>query len=156
MRRTDRVFTRLPASYVVVRDVRLPGLPRHAENVIIGATGAFVVETRRYARDVVINGAEVTSAGRSLEHEVEHARGLAAATGARLGIDVQPIVVVCGSDVRTTGLFNTPMVRGVRFSAASRLRKALTTPPCVLTADAVGHLAARLPGSSASSRRGAS
>jgi hypothetical protein len=143
-RKTERRFDRLPASYLVRLDVHAPGAPGAVDHVVLGATGVFTVKSRSFDHAVFIRGADIRSNGHYLEEVIDHARSESAAVAALLDVEVRPVVVVHGSRLTITGIFTTPVVRGVRFCEANKLERVLTTPPCVLTPEAVGHLAARL------------
>jgi hypothetical protein len=146
-RKTERRFGRLPASYLVRHDLRVPAAPGAVvDHVVIGATGVFTVKSRHFDHAVFIRGADIRSDGHYLEDIVEHARGEASAVGHLLEVEVRPVVVVYGSRLTITGIFSTPVVRGVRFCEPGKLTGVLTTPPCLHTPEAVGHLAARLDG----------
>jgi hypothetical protein len=143
-RRTERRFDRLPASYLVRHDVRVPGAPGSVDHVVVGATGVFTVKSRYIDHAVFIRGADIRSDGHYLEDVIEHARAESSAATRYLGVDVRPVVVVHGAGLTVTGIFTTPVVRGVHFCETNKLLRVLTTPPCLLTPEAVGHLAARL------------
>jgi hypothetical protein len=143
-RKTERRFDRLPASYLVRHDVRVPGTPRSVDHVVVGATGVFTVKSRSFDHPVFIRGADIRSDGHYLEDVIEQARADSAAVAAHLGVEVRPVVVVHGAGLTVTGIFTTPVVRGVHFCETNKLPRVLTTPPCLLTPEAVGHLAARL------------
>jgi hypothetical protein len=143
-RKTERRLDRLPASFLTLREVRVPGRAEAIDYLVLGATGAFAVTTRSFAADVVLRGADARCDGRSLEPFIEAVRTQALALRPVLQVEVQPIVVVHDARLRVTGLFSTSVVHGVRFCEPNKLTSAITAAPCTLTAEHVGQLASRV------------
>lgn len=143
-RKVERRFDRLPASYLVHRDVVVPSRAAVIDHVVLGATGAFAVRSLGFTREVTVRGADARCDGRSLQPVIDDIRADAHALGKLLEVDVRPIIVVHGARLRVVGLFSTSVVHGVRFCEPSKLPGILTTPPCALDAEQVGQLSARL------------
>ena len=143
-RKVERRFDRLPASYLVHRDVVVPGRAALIDHVVIGATGAFAVRSMGFSREVTVRGPDAQCDGRSLQPVVDDLRTDAHALSKLLDVEVRSVMVVHGARLRVVGHFSTSMVQGVRFCEPNKLPGILTTPPCTLSAELVGALSARL------------
>ena len=132
---TARILGRLPSGFIVHHDLPIPRSRANIDNFVIGPTGAFTIETKHYKYGVKIRGGRVTASGRTRDGIVVQAQRQAQAMSGRVGLRVDPIVVVHGGvDV---GWFSSPVVDGVRFCSPRRLRKTLTAADGRLTADGI-------------------
>lgn len=143
-RLTGRALEKLPKSYRVLHDLPMPRSKANIDHVVVGPTGVFTVETKNYKNAVTIKGGRAYSAGRRLDGVVKQARRQAAAVAERTGATVTPIVCVHGAGVRLDGLFQKPVVQGVRFCSGGRLRKTIARYPVDLDDDTVQEVAHRL------------
>lgn len=143
-RLTGRALDKLPRSYRVLHDLPMPRSKANIDHVVVGPTGVFTVETKNYKNAVTIKGGRAYSAGRRLDGVVQQARRQAAAVADRTGATVTPIVCVHGAGVRLDGLFQKPVVGGVRFCSGGRLRKTIAGYPVDLDEDAIQEVAQRL------------
>lgn len=143
-RLTGRALDKLPSSYRVLHDLEMPGSKANIDHVVVGPTGVFTVETKNYKNAVTIKGGRAYSAGRTLDRVVQQARRQAAAVHERTGATVTPIVCVHGAGVRLDGLFQKPVVQGVRFCSGGRLRKTIGRYPVELDDHTVQEVAHRL------------
>ena len=123
---TAAVLQRLPASYVVLHDLRLPRSRANIDHVVIGPTGVFTVETKHYSSGVLIRRGEARHAGRSMDRAVDQANRQAEAVRAVLGCPVRALVCVQGAEVEVESWFARPVVDGVRFCSGGRLVRAIT------------------------------
>lgn len=142
---TGRILDRLPNGYVVAHDLPMPRSRANIDHVVIGPTGAFTIETKRYANGVTINRGRVRASGRGADRIVDQAKGQAKAMSGRLGLPVAAIVVVHGGV--TLGWFSSPTVDGVRFCSPGRLRRVIAKRPVTLTSAEVTQAAERILGS---------
>lgn len=143
-RLTGRALEKLPGSYRVLHDLPMPRSNANIDHVVVGPTGVFTVETKNYRNVVTIKGGRAYSAGRRLDGVVQQARRQAAAVADRTGATVTPIVCVHGAGVRLDGLFQKPVVEGVRFCSGGRLRKTIAKSPVDLDDDTVQEVTQRL------------
>ena len=67
---TERHLAALPARFVVLHDLRLPGRRENLDHLVIGPTGVFTVETKNYSSAVTIRRG-VARCARSEEHTSE-------------------------------------------------------------------------------------
>lgn len=116
----------LPASWLVLHDLPMPGSKANIDHLVIGPAGVFTIETKHYSSEVVIRRGAAFRAGRSMASVVAQAQRQAAAVRAALGQDVRAIVCVQGAGVSCSTVFGSPVVDGVRFCSGRRLVKALT------------------------------
>jgi hypothetical protein len=140
---TAAALGRLPASYVVLHDLRLPGSRANIDHLVVGPTGVFTVETKHYSSDVVISRGRARHAGRSMDDAVRQANGQAEAVRSALGCPVRAIVCIQGASVTTAGWFTKPLVDGVRFCDGGRLVRAITNLAAEHTDEEVRDLAAQ-------------
>ncbi len=143
-RLTGRALQKLPAPYRVFHDLPMPRSKANIDHVVIGPTGVFTVETKNYKNGVKIKGGRVYGSGRSLSGVVGQARRQAAAMAAKTGATVTPIVCVHGGGVTVEGLFQKPVVDGVRFCSGRRLTKTIADYPARLDDQAIDQLVRRL------------
>ena len=143
-RRTGRLLESLPPGFTVFHDLRMPGSRANIDHVVVGPTGVFTVETKNYAKGVVIKGGVARSNGRKLDSVVEQATRQASVVSEWVGTAVTPIVCVHGAGLRVEGWFQKPTVGGVRFCSGGRLTRVLTKREVVHSADAVAALADKL------------
>ena len=144
-RLTARTLQKLPASYRVLHDLPMPRSKANIDHVVIGPTGVFSVETKNYKNGVKIKGGRVYGSGRNLSGVVDQARRQASAVSAKTGATVTPIVCVHGGAVTVEGLFQKPVVDGVRFCSGRRLAKTIASRHQLLSVDEVAAIAQRLP-----------
>jgi hypothetical protein len=142
---TGRILDRLPDGYVVAHDLPMPRSRANIDHVVIGPSGAFTIETKRYANGVSIDRGQVRSSGRGADRIVDQAKRQAQAMSGRLGLAVAAVVVVHGGV--TVGWFSSPTVEGVRFCSPGKLRKVITKRPVTLTPAEVAAAAERILGS---------
>lgn len=142
---TARILARLPAGYVVMHDLPMPRSRANVDHVVIGPTGVFTIETKRYKNGVSIQRGHVRASGRDRSGIVEQANRQAQAMGGAFGVPARPVVVVHGGV--TLGWFTSPVVDGVRFCSPGKLRKVVTNGPATLSPDEVNAAVERVAGS---------
>lgn len=142
---TGKILERLPDGYLVAHDLPMPRSRANIDHVVIGPTGAFTIETKRYVKGVTINRGQVRSSRRGADGIVDQAKRQAQALTGRLGLPAAAVVVVHGGV--TLGWFSSPNVDGVRFCSPGRLRKFITKRPETLTPAEVAAAAERILGS---------
>ena len=137
---TAAALATLPAgAFVVLHDRRKPGSRANIDHVVIGPTGAWVVETKNYAGSISVRGNELWIAGRRKTGFIDQVKGQAAAVSTVLGsVPVLPIICVHRADF---SLLSRPELRGVRIVGPSGLLDAITGAPVVLRPDEVASLA---------------
>ncbi len=136
---TGRALAKLPAAYVCLHDLGMPGSRANIDHLVIGPTGVFTVETKNFSSPVRISGSKATRSGRSMDSVVTQARGQAKAASAALGLPVSPIVCLQGAGL-STGLFSRPSIKSVHFCAGNGLATAIASPKHQLTTDEVERL----------------
>ncbi len=139
--RTAQQLDSLPEDHVVLHDLRMPGSRANIDDIVIGPTGVFTVETKNYSSDVTIRHGKARHAGRSMDSVVAQANGQAAAVRRALGCEVRAIVCIQGAGVAIEGWFSKPVVAGVRFCSGACLRKVLSQLPDALNSAEVERLA---------------
>ena len=142
-RLTARTLQNLPASYRVLHDLPMPRSKANIDHVVVGPTGVFTVETKNYKNGVKIKRGRVYSSGRKLPGVVDQARRQASAVAAKTGATVTPIVCVHGG-VTVEGMFQKPVVDGVRFCCGRRLAKTVAGHPTQLDDEAIDQHIRRL------------
>lgn len=139
---TARVLDRLPRSFSVRHDLPMPGSRANIDHVVIGPTGVFTIETKRYASGVRIRHGRVVAGGAARSGIVTQAQRQATAVSDRLGRPVTPLIVVHGGvDV---GWFGSAVVDGVRICSPGRLCKAITKASNQMSGDEIADALARL------------
>lgn len=123
---TANALDRLPPSYVVLHDLKLPRSRANIDHLVVGPTGVFTVETKHYSSDVSIRRGQARHGGRSMDHAVDQANRQAEAVRDTLECPVRAIVCVQGAGVTVEGWFTKPVVDGVRFCSGGRLVQTIT------------------------------
>jgi hypothetical protein len=89
---------KLPASYVVFHDVKMPRSRENIDHIVFGPTGVFVVETKAVAGSVTVDDGAIFVGRRRSSYVEQVWRQASALQGplsellADKGLDVQPIV----------------------------------------------------------------
>lgn len=71
---TANALAKLPSSFVVLHDRRIPRSNANIDHIVIGPPGVFVVETKRYSGRLTVRGDDVFVAGRRRSEIVEQVR----------------------------------------------------------------------------------
>lgn len=145
-RRTATDLARLPAEFVVLHDLRMPGSRANIDHLVIGPTGVFTVETKSYAKGVQIKGKRATTGGRSMDAAIAQAHRQAETMTGVLGHEVRPVICVQDGPLEL-GWLSRPTVAGVRFTTGKRLVRVLTEGPTILDATTIASLSS--PGATA-------
>lgn len=143
VRRTGYFLDRLPPTFTVLRDLRLPS-GGTADHVVVGPTGLFVVATQHCDHDVVVDGRRARSGRRSLHGAVDRARSASTEIAELTRVPATPVVCVQGADVHVRPGAPRPTVNGVRFSAARHLGTLLADRPDAIAELDVHHIATQL------------
>lgn len=116
---TAALLQRLPKSFVILHDRRLPGTRGNIDHIVVGSTGVWVVDSKARRARVRVRRGQVW-AGR-YPIDVEPVRRQAAGVEATLGVAVRPVVAVHGQGLRRRG----KEVDGVVVLPARRLVRLL-------------------------------
>jgi len=130
---TGRILARLSPDFSVLHDRRIPLSQANVDHIVIGPTGVFVIETKRYSGRLTVHGAEVFVAGRRRTKIVEQAlweaevvRRVLAEAGERQ--QVTPLLCVHHAQMP----WRAARVAGVSIVSAARLVEMLTRGPTIL------------------------
>jgi len=132
-RRTARLLDRLTRDgYVIFHDLAMPGSPANVDHLVIGPTGAFVVDSKHWIGSVH-QGADglVWHNHYRLDRTLDTVRWEATAVGRLLGTRTVPLLCVHGAHVQGGGLD----AQGVAIVPAHLLRSALGFDPVLSDAD---------------------
>jgi hypothetical protein len=146
-RRTAKLLAPLAKKgFVVFHDRRHPGSRANLDHIVIGPTGVFVIDSKKYSSKVVIGRDALTCRGRRLDKVIEGAHrqrdSLIQVVGdARL---VHPVLCFHQTELQKRHLFMKPVCRGVEVCGAKRLVAAITKRPQVLSSDEVTAVAHRI------------
>lgn len=138
---TARALATLPPAFVVLHDRKIPRSPANIDHIVIGPTGVFVVETKRYSGRLTVRGSDVFVAGRRRTKIVEQARWEAEVVAKVLADadeprEVTPLLCIHRAELP----WRTARVGGVAIVSGSGLTATLTKAPEALSADEVARL----------------
>lgn len=131
-RKTGAILRKLPTDWVVFHDLVLYGSRENIDHVVVGPPGVFTIETKNYKHGIVLKDGRATSAGRSQQKVIAQAQRQARVVGLLTSEPVSPIVAVHGPGIEVKGLFQKPIVGGVRLCSGRRLVKLLRRQPARL------------------------
>jgi hypothetical protein len=122
-RQTARLLDRLGRDgYVVFHDLAMPGSPANLDHLVIGPSGLFVIDTKRWSGQVYQSAdGLVWHDHYRLDRTLASVRWQAVTLGRLLGVPVAPLVCVHGARVQGGGL----RAQGVAIVPATLLRGAL-------------------------------
>jgi hypothetical protein len=137
-RRTARRLRRLERrGYVAFHDLAMPGSHANIDHLLIGPSGAFVLDSKQYTGRVQQTpDGHVWHNHYPLDEQLRTVRAEARAVEAILGVPVIPLLCVHGASVQWGGLH----AQGVAIVPAGQLRGALGVD-AVLSAEQVAVLA---------------
>jgi hypothetical protein len=121
--------------FIALHDRRIPGMDRaNFDHIVVGPTGVFTVETKRFAGRVTLRGRLGSGLGRlrprhngkPIDHVVDQAHHQADALDRTLGHGrtVTPLVVIHNAEL-TQPRFRRPITDGVRWCSADDLPQVL-------------------------------
>lgn len=131
-RATGATLAKLPDTFTVLHDLRIPGSRANIDHVVVGPTGVVTVETKNYSHPVTIRGGSARSGRTPLAKVVDQALRQASVVSSHLGgHPVTPLVAIQGTSI-DVGWFGKPVVGGVRFTSNRRLVEVITRRPTIL------------------------
>lgn len=136
---TARTLAKLPAGYVALHDLRIPGSRANIDHLVIGPSGVFTVETKHFTSDVDVSWGKATRNGRSMAPVVDQAAGQAKLVKGILGLEVRPVVCVQGAGVNS-GLVSRGKAGRVQFCSDRRLNGLITSSKGTLSAGEISRL----------------
>ncbi len=107
-RRVGALLETLPEGWRVFHDVELEG--ENADHVVVGPPGVFSVEVKNYAGRVVARSNGLFVNGRRQDRIVRQAWRQAHKLRALLGVEVQPVLVFVGAEVKGTRAGRLPVL----------------------------------------------
>jgi hypothetical protein len=142
---TADALAKLPPSFVVLHDRKIPGSAANIDHVVIGPPGVFVVETKNYSGRVAVRGGELFVAGRRHDEFVDQARREADVVAKALEqagevVPVTPLLCIHRAELP----WRSTTVNGVRIVSGRGLTRLLDQADQTLPADDVRRVAARL------------
>jgi hypothetical protein len=142
---TARYLSDLPPAFIVLHDRRIPESRANIDHIVVGPTGVFVIETKRYIGRLTVKRDEVYVAGRrktAIVDQADHEAAIVADVLERSGTPMPVAPILC---IHKAGLpWRRASVRGVAIVSGARLTKAITTLPATLDSATVSRLAAAL------------
>jgi len=140
-REVHEALDALKAPFVVHHDLVLPRTGAPVEHLVLGPTGVFLVEAKRYANPVIVRGRVAHCGGRSMGPVVDQAARRAAAVRSVLGVEVRAVLCVL-SPLEPDGKRDRLVVDGVELTSARWLTRVLTRKGTGLSYEALVRLAA--------------
>jgi hypothetical protein len=134
---TAALLTRLPRRFAVLHDRRLPGSHANVDHLVIGPTGAWLIDSKAYRARLRVRRGKVWAG----DYEVPTAPAAweAERVGQLLGATVRAVVAVHGEGLRRRG----KVADGVRVVPAERLCRRLRRGHRSLTRVEISDLARR-------------
>ncbi|HEX2054138.1 MAG TPA: nuclease-related domain-containing protein [Actinomycetota bacterium] len=131
-RRTARDLERLPPTYEVLHDLRIPGTKANIDHLVIGPSGVFTVETKRRSRDLQVRSKAARDFARQAQRQ-------ASVISEIVGMEVTPLVCLRGASMRGFRPFK-PTVDGVMICSPTGLLAAIRRANAHLSGQEVARL----------------
>jgi hypothetical protein len=119
-------LAKLPETYTILHDLQVPGSKGNIDHVVIGPGGAFLIITRRHDEGVAFRDGQLFVGDTSMRPDLEAARQEATLLAQTLGVQIAPVLGLCGGPVPTSV---PPVVDGVLVSAAEHIERAIVQHP---------------------------
>jgi hypothetical protein len=146
-RRTAELLAPLSGKgFVIFHDRRRPGSRGNLDHIVIGPTGVFVIDSKKYSAKVVIGRDTLTCRGRRLDKVVEGALRQRDALAQVVGDPglIHPVLCFHQTELEKRHRFMRPVCRTVEVCGAKRLVAVISKRPQVLSSDEVAALALRI------------
>jgi nuclease-like protein len=145
-RRTARLLAPLERhGYQVFHDLAVPGSPANVDHVVVGPTGVYVIDSKRYRGQLHYSAGHVWHGGRTLDRTLETLWWEATQVAETLGFgpDLHIYPVLCVHVARLSWLHEL-LVDGVPVLGGAALRPALQVTRQALTAEQVALVAGQV------------
>lgn len=116
-------LSRLPETYAILHDLRVPGSKGNIDHVVIGPGGAFLVITRRHEEPIDVREGGLFVGATAMKPELEAARQEALLLAQTLGTPVVPVLGLFGAPVSHSV---PPAMEGVLITAADQVERVIT------------------------------
>jgi len=145
-RRTARLLAPLERhGYQVFHDLAVPGSPANVDHVVVGPTGVYVIDSKRYRGHLHYSAGHVWHGGRTLDRTLQTLWWEATQVAETLGFgpDLHIYPVLCVHVARLSWLHEL-LVDGVPVLGGAALRPALQVTRQALTAEQVALVAGQV------------
>jgi hypothetical protein len=119
-------LAKLPETYTILHDLQVPGSKGNIDHVVIGPGGAFLIITRRHDEGVAFRDGQLFVGDTSMRPDLEAARQEATLLAQTLGVQIAPVLGLCGAPVPNSV---PPVVDGVLVTAAEQIQRAIVQHP---------------------------
>jgi hypothetical protein len=145
-RRTARLLAPLERrGYQVVHDLAVPGSAANVDHLVVGPTGMFVIDSKRYRGQLRYLGGQLWHGGRTLDQTLQtllwEATQVAEALGFGPDLHIYPVLCV---HLARLSWHRELLVDGISVLAAAALRPALQVIRQALTAEQVALVAGQV------------
>lgn len=115
-------LAKLPETYTILHDLQVPGSKGNIDHVVIGPGGAFMIITRRHDEGVAFRDGQLFVGDTSMRPDLEAARQEATLLAQSLGVQIAPVLGLCGAPVPASV---PPVVEGVLVTAAEQIERTI-------------------------------
>lgn len=136
---TEKWLRKLPAGFVILHDLAIPGSKANVDHLVIGPSGVYVVDSKNYRWKITENRAgELWSGKYPMARIIEAANWEATKVAGHLGgVAVEAMLCVHGAELPRRDLVKN----GVRILSPRGVMQALQEGPEILQGPAVERLA---------------
>ncbi len=140
--RTAEALARLPHGFHVLHDLHVPGSKANIDHLVIGPTGAWLIDTKLYSSPLRYSGGTLWTGRHPIRRETTAVAGYADAVRDVLHVPVSPVLCFVDNDVPPEG----ELLGSVRAVSLDDLLALLTGPSGVplVDVDSVARLARTL------------
>ncbi|MBI4935977.1 MAG: NERD domain-containing protein [Actinobacteria bacterium] len=115
-------LAKLPETYTILHDLQVPGSKGNIDHVVIGPGGAFMIITRRHDEGVAFRDGQLFVGDTPMRPDLEAARQDATLLAQSLGVQIAPVLGLCGAPVPASV---PPVVDGVLVTAAEQIERTI-------------------------------
>lgn len=136
--KTERWLRKLPSEFIVLHDLAIPGSKANVDHLVLGPSGAFVIDSKNYQWKITENRAGELWSGRySLAQAIETVKWEATKVAEALEVPVQVLLCVHGAELPQRNLVKV----GVRITGPRGTLRAVQEGPAILAPAEVQRLA---------------